>query len=105
VSLLKKEGRVVVGEGGYSLAENELDRVKALAMKDQAGRAEVLAAIDEISKEYTSAPVAEQILELIQEAYGASVDIQISEESFEPPKLAIVKGAVENIASLLRRVS
>ncbi|WP_206602036.1 hypothetical protein, partial [Pseudomonas aeruginosa] len=39
------------------------------------------------------------------EAYGASVDIQISEESFEPPKLAIVKGAVENIASLLRRVS
>lgn len=35
---------------GYSLAENELDRVKALAMKDQAGRAEVLAAIDEISK-------------------------------------------------------
>ncbi|MNN03420.1 hypothetical protein D3C81_1161080 [compost metagenome] len=62
-------------------------------------------AINKIAERYTNEQISEKILGLIQEAYGASVDIQISEESFEPPKLAIVKSAVEKIANLLRDVS
>lgn len=102
---LKKSGRVIFEENTYSLSNSELTRINNVALKDQAGREQVLAAIEEIAKSYTSEPIAEKILELIQEAYGASIDIQVSEESFEPPKLAIVKNAVEKIKTLLRTVS
>lgn len=102
---LKKSGRVVFEEGLYSLAESELTRINNVGIKDQAGRNQVLDAINKIAEQYTREPISEKILGLIQEAYGASVDIQISEESFEPPKLAIVKSAVEKIANLLRDVS
>lgn len=102
---LRKSGRVIFDEKMYSLAQLELTRINNVATKDQAGREQVLNSINDIAKEYSSEPIAEKILELIQEAYGASVEIQISEESFEPPKLGIVKNAIASISTLLRSVS
>ncbi len=102
---LRKSGRINFEDGLYTLVESELIRINNVAIKDQAGRDQVLGAISKVAERYTDEPISEKILSLIQEAYGASVDIQISEENFEPPKLAIVKSAVEKIANLLRDVS
>lgn len=103
IGCLKKEDRVVSDEGLLRLTDFELTRINNLALKDQIGRDQVLVAINGITQEYTKIPMAEEILELIKEAYGASVDIQVSEENFEPPKLYIIKKAVEDIIALLVR--
>lgn len=99
---LKKMDRIEVVDDDVRLTKKEITRIDNVATKDQAKREEVLQSIKIIVARHTDKDVSEKILELIKEAYGASVDIQVTEENFEPPKVFIVKKAIEDIATLLK---
>ncbi|HIB8627398.1 TPA: hypothetical protein ACWX6S_003907 [Pseudomonas aeruginosa] len=101
IGVLRKSGRVVLDGEIIQLSEKEIARIKNVEKNDSIRRKEVIDSIDKIATTYTTENISEKIFELIRAAYAASVDIQVSEENFEPPKLQIIRKAISDIEKLL----
>lgn len=101
IGVLKKTSRIIIDGGVARLSAKEIARIKNVETNDAIRRKEVIDAISKIASNYTTENISEKIFELIRAAYAASVDIQVSEENFEPPKLQIIRKAISDIESLL----
>lgn len=101
IGALKKSERVTSTDGTLRLSQKEKTRIANIESNDAIRRKEVIDAIAEAASKYTLEDISEQIFELIKTAYATSVDIQISEENFEPPKTQMLRRAISNIESLL----
>lgn len=102
ISGLKSRGRIVEKDGLLSLSAPEISRIAAIEARDTQRRSETVKDLRKTLHKYTRVDLAEEVLVLIKAAYAASVDVQISEFSLEPPKIAIIKTAATNIIYLLR---
>lgn len=105
IGVLKKSGRITSTDGILKLSPKETTRIANVESNDAIRRKEVIEAIAAVASEYTPKDISEQIFELIKAAYAASVDIQVSEENFEPPKLQMLRKAIGDIESLLIRTA
>jgi len=103
ISDLTRSGRIQVEDGQITLSENETTRIKNIEIRENSRRDEVLSLIQDIIKNYTTADISEEVLELIKETYAASVNIQISDLNFEPPKISLVKESANKISLLLKK--
>ncbi|MFQ2377538.1 hypothetical protein ACK31I_18325 [Aeromonas caviae] len=101
IGFLRKSNRLNIIDNIVKLSEKEILRIKNVEVNDAIKRKEVIHSISTIASLYTNIDISEQIFELIKAAYAASIDIQVSEENFEPPKIQILRKAISDIESLL----
>jgi len=94
-------GKVVRDSGKLSLDVKEALRIDNILKKDEANRIELLARLKDYTEKATGRDLSIAALELIKQVYRASIEIQISETSFEPPKLKLVKDLVHKLEFLL----
>lgn len=99
---LVNNGRVINVEGMLSLSEREQIRINAIVGRDELLRKELLEKLKAYSEESIGYDLSVEALELIKKVYSASVEIQISEIAFDPPKLSIAKNIVRDIEGLIR---
>lgn len=102
IANLEKAGRILIENGLANLTAPEINRINNIEKKESVRRNEVIENIRKILEKYTSENIAEKVLQLIKKAYAASIEIQISEINFEPPRLVLVKNAAKEIELLLK---
>lgn len=95
-------GRVIDLEGVLSLSEREQVRINSIVSRDELLRKELLEKLKSYSQESIGHDLSVEALELIKKVYSASVEIQISEIAFDPPKLSIAKNIVRDIENLIK---
>ena len=100
--LLKSE-RIKKIESNIALSEKETSRIKNIESKENIRIEQVLESIRHITIKYTKSDISEEIIELIKETYAASIDLQLSELNFEPPKINLVKESATKINILLQK--
>lgn len=98
---LCKLGRLSEDELIFSLTKNELTRVKNILAKDELERFDLLDRLKKFSIPEIGADISSEALEIIREVYRVSVDIQISEVSFEPPRMSLAKDLVRKLEKLI----
>lgn len=93
--------KITISDGVYCLTENEKLKINNIRIK-QASRKSELASIikDELTK-YTSKDLSNDVIKLITTAYEESVNVQISESKFEPPKTAIFNSTFRELKKLI----
>jgi len=84
-----------------ALSEKEKIRLGNIINKDDRLRQELLERIKQYTLTEIGTDLSKEVFDLVKEVYRASVDIQISEISFEPPKLYIAKKVVSELESLI----
>lgn len=90
LSNLIQQGKVISTNGLYSLTEREILKIENIRVKQSSRRNEIILTINNEINKYTSkSDLANHIVKLITKAYEESVNVQISESKFEPPKTAI----------------
>lgn len=102
-SALAKAGRIRVVEDGLSLTANEHARITNILAKDEAERLDLLRRLSTYSIQKIGQDISKEALEIIIDVYRASsVDIQMSEVIFEPPRMTIAKNLVTKLEVLIQ---
>ena len=91
----------IADDSGLSLSEKEKTRLENILNKDSRLQSEVLDRIKQYTLSEIGADLSAQVFNLVKQVYRASVDVQISEISFAPPKLSIAKRIVSELESLI----
>ncbi len=100
---LAKAGRIHIVDEEISLTENEHSRITNILAKDEAERLDLLSRLSTYSIEKIGEDISKEALEIIIDVYRASsVDIQMSEIIFEPPRMAIAKSLVNKLEALIQ---
>lgn len=102
ISGLQTRGRIIEQDGLLSLTAPEISRIAAIEARDSHRRSETVKDLRKTLHKHTRVDLAEDVLLLIMAAYAASIDVQISEFTLEPPKIAIIRKAATEIIYLLR---
>lgn len=102
ISGLQKRGRIIEQNGLFSLTNPEISRISAIEARDSHRKSETVKDLQKTLQKHTRVDLAEEVLILIMTAYAASIDVQISEFTLEPPKVAIIRKAATDIIYLLR---
>lgn len=100
-ALLERHKITPLEDGIIGLDSKEAIRIKNILKKDEAARQDLLFTLKEFTISIAGIDLSSETLELIKQVYSASVEIQISEISFDPPRLIQIKDLVKRIESLI----
>lgn len=101
IGSLLASGKLRNDGGILSLESKEAARIENIFRKDETGRIDLLNRLKEVTCKIAGVDLSSEALDLIREVYRVSFDIQISETSFEPPRLTIVKELIHRLEYLL----
>jgi hypothetical protein len=101
IAALKGKNRILDDGAIVSLSHNEALRIENILRKDEADKAELLTVLKDVSEVEAGIDLSHEAFELIKEAYRASVEVQISEITFESPKLTKAKEIVRKLEALI----
>lgn len=102
ISKLIKAGKILDIDSVISLAKNEATRIKNILQKDESDREALTLRIKDFMEQEIGFDISNEALDLIRQVYRAAIEIQISESSFEPPRLTIAKDLIHKLESLIR---
>lgn len=102
---LVKQKRITFSEEKYSLTPEEIQRINNNKIIESEQRSSIIKKLEIILSENNLQALAEQILENFQEVYQSSLDLQLTEMSFIPPKNNITKDIVSKIKSIIKTSS
>lgn len=102
ISKLLKAGKILDIENTISLTKKETTRIKNILQKDDSDRESLALRIKEFMEREIGLDISNEALDLIKQVYRAAIDIQISEASFEPPRLTIAKEIINKLEWLIR---
>ncbi|BCN38386.1 hypothetical protein ALDI51_17050 [Alicycliphilus denitrificans] len=103
ISALVSSGRLVRKEQEISLSITERHRISNIIAKDDAERVELLEKLRAYSVAWIKHDISKEALEIILDVYRlSSVDIQVSEIEFEPPRMTMAKDLVHNLEVLIQ---
>ncbi len=88
-------------EKNLTLSDKEKMRLENIINKDNVLRQELLRRIKDFTISEIGTDLSVKVFDLVKQVYRASVEIQISEVSFDSPKLSIAKRAVHELESLI----
>lgn len=103
IEALTREERLSINGEEISLSNKEQSRIQNILAKDDLQRKALLERFRELTIAEIDVDLSEQAFEIIKKVYGASIDIQISEITFEPPRISIVKHLAHELESLIVR--
>ena len=99
---LVKQKRIIFCEEKYSLTPEEVQRINNNKILESEQRSSIIKKLEIILSENNLQTLAEQVLENFQEVYQSSLDLQLTEMSFTPPKNNITKDIVLKIKSIIK---
>ncbi|HGY1010443.1 TPA: hypothetical protein ACNUUR_003076 [Aeromonas salmonicida] len=103
LNTLISSGRVEKTPNGiYQLSAEEKTRITSQTLTDLAKKEELLDIIRKELTSYTEIDLSIKILELVKKAYEESIDVQIKEIEFQPPKTQIINDIIFSIRALLK---
>jgi hypothetical protein len=103
ISALVSSGRLVQTEQEISLSSTERHRISNILAKDDAERIELLEKLRTYSVAAIKHDISKEALDLILYVYRvSSVDIQVSEIEFEPPRMTMAKDLVHKLEMLIQ---
>jgi hypothetical protein len=97
---LIRQNKINDGEN-LALSEKEKMRLENIVNKDNSLRQELLKRIKQYTLTEIGKDLSNEVFDLVKQVYRASIEIQISEISFEPPKLYIAKRVLSELENLL----
>lgn len=101
IAFLAKGERLSIDGEEVSLSEKEQIRIQSILAKDDSQRQALLNLFKKLTTEKVGVDLSEQSLEIVKKVYGASIDIQISEIAFEPPRISIIKNLARELENLI----
>lgn len=103
LNYLSKSGRIILNIPNYSLSLQEKIRIENTLLRETAQEVELIELLKRELVQYNGEKLAAQILDLIKKAYEASVDVQITELDFQPPKAQIIKTIINELSVLITK--
>ncbi|MBE3463660.1 hypothetical protein IM286_04925 [Enterobacter cloacae complex sp. P20C] len=103
LNYLSKNGRIIFNSPNYSLSLQEKIRIENTLLRETAQEVELIELLERELTQYKGEKLATQILDLIKKAYEASVDVQITELDFQPPKAQIIKTIINELSVLITK--
>lgn len=97
------QNKIRLNDGIYSLSPEEIKKLENINLREIVRKEELLSVINNELPRNTSKNLAVQVVDLIIKAYEESINVQLTESKFEPPKLQIFKTIVHNLKVLIRQ--
>lgn len=98
---LIKTGKISLFDDIYKLTDNESIKINNIRVKQSARKGEILSIIRDELKKYTDKDLANEVIKLITTAYEESLNVQLSESKFEPPKTLIFNSTFRDLKRLI----
>lgn len=98
---LAHNGKIINSGGLYELTEKERVKIKNIRIRQAARKSEITAIIKAELSKYTSKDLAHEVVKLITTAYEESINVQLTESKFEPPKTAIFNNTFRDLRNLI----
>ncbi len=97
------QGKITLDDDKYSLSNVESLKLENIKLREIARKKELLLLIGQELIKHTKEDFASEVVDLITKAYEESINIQITESKFEPPKLQIFNTIVHNLKILISK--
>lgn len=94
-------GKITLNEKIYTLSPEEITKLENIKLRELARKNELLSIINNELSIHTTKNLASQVVNLIITAYEESLNIQLTESKFEPPKLQIFKATIMKLKLLI----
>ena len=99
---LIRNKKLNISENKYMLSQIENLRIQNLILRDSERKSHVVEIIKNELKKYTDDDFSNEVFELITKAYEESLNVQIAESKYEPPKLQIFNSTIQRLKQLIK---